>query len=90
MWKGTSRYAIGVGVHSIKKPDSWTKYLKVANLVIHSEYERKTIQNDIALIKLEKPVEFDTKNFRVIPVCVPTESESFQDKTSYATGWGTL
>ena len=58
--------------------------------MIHSKYQKKTLQNDIALIKLKMPVEFDTKMFRVIPVCVPTLSKSFQGKTAYATGWGTL
>ena len=42
----------------------------------------------LEILIFKTPVQFDTKTFRVIPVCVPTLSRSFQGKNSYATGWG--
>lgn len=43
--------------------------------------------NDIAIIRLDSPVEF-TKQVR--PVCLPTGSSTYAGKTATVIGWGSL
>uniref|UniRef100_A0A670Z875 Peptidase S1 domain-containing protein n=1 Tax=Pseudonaja textilis TaxID=8673 RepID=A0A670Z875_PSETE len=43
---------------------------------------------DIALIQLEKPVDFTNS---IMPICLPTSSENFSTETDcWVTGWGTI
>jgi hypothetical protein len=61
-----------------------------SKIIIHSDYNKTLIINDIALIKLSKPVKLDLINYHIIPVCIPTTSDYNQNKTAYATGWGSV
>lgn len=60
----------------------------VERIVVHPGYQTTVIDNDIALIQLAEPVEFD--DF-VRPACLPSDSnineEEYYSKC-YATGWG--
>jgi hypothetical protein len=58
----------------MKNLDPWSETnLAVNKIIVHPNYERNTFQNDIALIKLRKRLNFDEKKFRIIPVCIPEE-----------------
>jgi hypothetical protein len=61
-----------------------------SKIIIHSDYNKTLIINDIALIKLSQPVKLDLINYHIIPVCIPTTSDYNQNKTAYATGWGSV
>ena len=43
------------------------------------------IQNDIALLKLKKPIRF---NEEISPICLPDAYENFEGQHCVATGWG--
>lgn len=60
----------------------------VAELKIHESYNSDTNKNDIALIRLTKPIAY---NENVGPVCLPwgREQETFENKKVILTGWGT-
>lgn len=60
---------------------------KVAEVTTHPKYNARNYDNDIAVIKLDEPVEF---NEVLHPVCMPTPGRSFKGETGIVTGWGAL
>ena len=77
-------------------PENTLSYLKIMlnifagidRIVLHENFTsgvtRGIITNDIALIRLKQPIEFN--NF-VQPVCLP-ESATKENDILWATGWG--
>lgn len=57
----------------------------VKNVVIHEEYYRGALFNDIALLFLEFPVELAPN---VAPICLPQQGENVDDRNCIASGWG--
>lgn len=54
-------------------------------VIVHPDYDSKTLENDLALIKMKKPVPFRDD---IQPVCMPRLGEDFTGLDGYATGWG--
>lgn len=54
-------------------------------VIIHPKYDSKTLENDLALIKLKRPVPFRED---IQPICLPAIDEDFTGLDGYATGWG--
>jgi len=52
---------------------------------VNQDFHPKNFNNDIALIKLDRPVTFKK---HIQPVCLPDKDELLHDKTGYVTGWG--
>jgi len=52
---------------------------------VNKDFHPKNFNNDIALIKLDRPVTFKK---HIQPVCLPDKDELVHDKTGYVTGWG--
>lgn len=50
-----------------------------------SHYDYDEYANDIALIKLDRKIELTD---RIRPVCLPDESDNFEESTCIVTGWG--
>ncbi|XP_064117235.1 LOW QUALITY PROTEIN: uncharacterized protein LOC135222835 [Macrobrachium nipponense] len=61
--------------------------IPVSEVVIHPEYYAGNLQNDIALMTLQYPVDFD-KNPHISPVCLPEKYDSFIGQRCHSTGWG--
>lgn len=57
-------------------------------LIINENYDSNTNKNDIGLIKLTKPIEY---NANVGPVCLPwnLQDKDLEGKTTTLAGWGT-
>ncbi|EDW00884.1 transmembrane protease serine 3 [Drosophila grimshawi] len=51
----------------------------------HELYDQRSFENDIALIRLEQPVTFETI---LRPVCLPAPDSSFDGRVGIVTGWG--
>lgn len=60
---------------------------KVEEITTHPKYNARTYDNDIAIIKLDEPVEMTEL---LHPVCMPTPGKSFKGETATVTGWGAL
>lgn len=60
---------------------------KVDIVVIHPNFDPKTFEYDLALLKFYEPIEF-TSN--VIPICTPEADQDLDGKTAWVTGWGRL
>jgi hypothetical protein len=58
----------------------------VAGLHVHSDYNSQTVENDIALIRLARPIVFDAD---VSAICVPLSSQkrAIYDKSLIMAGW---
>jgi len=77
-----------VGAHNLKDSyDSAKKELKVSRIVKHYGYNKKTISNDIALIKLATSL---TWTDEVVPACMPDSDISATGSNDcMISGWGT-
>lgn len=54
-------------------------------VIVHPDYEAKTLENDLALIKFKKPIPYRED---IQPICLPAVNEDFTGLDGYATGWG--
>ena len=62
----------------------------VVDRIIHSEYHPRTFDNDIALLTLDRDVEY---NDFIHPICLPLHHEEVQKRTfggrsAVVAGWG--
>ncbi|XP_057659317.1 serine protease filzig [Diorhabda carinulata] len=59
----------------------------VKRVIVHKQYDAQTFENDLALLELEKPVQFDQ---HIVPICLPQDNEDFTGRMATVTGWGRL
>jgi len=79
-----SRYSVGLGLHD-RQDGLYRQIIRVAKVIKHERYNiPKTMDNDITLLKLEKPAVI---NDYVSPVCLP-KTDVPDGKMCYVTGWG--
>ena len=63
--------------------------MNVGQIKNHPDYNDVTTNNDFALLRLKKAVDFCTHS-HIRPICLPTDtSESFAGVDAIVTGWGT-
>jgi len=60
----------------------------VEEITMHPEYDKRKIDNDIALLKLKEPVEITKASF-ITPACLPADNENtFEGEEAVVAGWG--
>ena len=59
------------------------KKIGVRDLKMHENYDDKSFENDIALIRLDRKVEF-TKS--VYPICLPPKGKEYTDTRAFVVG----
>lgn len=82
-------YTVLVGAH---KRSSSGKTFQVQNIIWNRKYSEFSLQNDIALLILETPIDFEEKELKgkARPICLPTKSvSSYAGKMATVVGWGT-
>jgi hypothetical protein len=57
----------------------------VASIITHTEFNARTLANDIALILLDQPFNLDQ---HINVVCLPSQNYIAIDRNCYASGWG--
>jgi len=77
-----SSYTVRVGEHDRNRKEGSEEDMRVSRVVKHRSYNPRTMNNDIAMFKLSKPVKF---NKYVQPACLASGPAS---GTCYITGWG--
>ncbi|CAF1021331.1 unnamed protein product [Brachionus calyciflorus] len=94
--KAEHAYKLYFGVHDINNvlkhtPTNITVGIEADSIHVHEGYSTESALNDIAIIKLSRPVEF---NRFIQPACLPNPKINIypvkENITSYAAGWGTL
>lgn len=78
-----------MGDYDITGPvESKTSVTKnVRHVIVHRSYDAATFANDLALLELESPVQFDT---HIVPICMPNDKDDFTGRMATVTGWGRL
>lgn len=82
-----------MGEHDLKRDDDKAEPIDVGvkDRIIHSDYHPRTFDNDIALLVLERDVQFTDK---IAPICLPSvydfvQKKDFTGTTPRVAGWGT-
>jgi len=79
-----------VGAHYLDGYESGRQTVSVSRIIPHENYVSKTMENDIALLKLATPLTWTDK---IRPVCLPDSdlsSTGSRGKTCVISGWGKL
>jgi len=71
-------------IHSNNEPQKHVDRM-VKSLVLHPKWNAKTMENDIALLKLFEPVRFSPT---VIPICISDDVNDLVGQNASVTGWG--
>ncbi|XP_067848566.1 coagulation factor X-like [Heptranchias perlo] len=81
-------FTVILGEHNLDVDEGFEQTLNVSRINIHSRYTQATFENDIALLELETPIEF---NNYTIPICLPETdfAEFFLMNSEYGatSGW---
>lgn len=86
-----SQIQVSVAEHNLVGDDSHhqelhRKMVRVHQIVMHPSYVTRQLADDIALVYLDQPVEW---NEFVQPACLPNpDKESFAGLVATASGWG--
>uniref|UniRef100_A0A7M5X8Q4 Peptidase S1 domain-containing protein n=2 Tax=Clytia hemisphaerica TaxID=252671 RepID=A0A7M5X8Q4_9CNID len=81
------RFQVKLGDHN-RKVDEGEQFIQVSRIIVHEQYRSSKFNNDIALLKLERPAIFGRN---VQPVCLPNQGDSPQvGSKCYLTGWGKM
>ncbi|EDW36357.1 GL17749 [Drosophila persimilis] len=59
----------------------------VKRVIVHRQYDPATFENDLALLEMDSPVQFDT---HIVPICMPNDAADFTGRMATVTGWGRL
>ncbi|XP_018372078.1 PREDICTED: uncharacterized protein LOC108766973 isoform X2 [Trachymyrmex cornetzi] len=59
----------------------------VRRVIVNRGYDPATFENDVALLELESPVQFDE---HIVPICMPEDGVDFTGRMATVTGWGRL
>lgn len=78
-----------MGGQNIRNPDEESQiWSKVKSVKAHESYNPRRIVNDVALLKLEAPVEY---NQYIQPICLPAAAQNPANPNKcYAVGWGRI
>jgi len=80
----SGKFSVRVGEHDKWVTEGSEVDIKVAKVFRHPKFDHHTYNNDIALFKLEKPIQY---NKYVSPACLPN-SDIPPGTNCYVTGWG--
>jgi len=76
---------VELGQHDLSSP---AMNPKVEKPIVHEEYDKIRVINDIALLKLQDPVDFN-KHPNIRPICLPSNSrENYAGSRAIVAGWG--
>ncbi|KAB0796104.1 hypothetical protein PPYR_10165 [Photinus pyralis] len=59
----------------------------VSAVEVHPEFYAGTLYNDLALLRMDKPVDLG-KNLHISPACLPHPHEDYTGQRCWTTGWG--
>ncbi|KAM8962429.1 serine protease 27-like [Pelodytes ibericus] len=81
-----SDYTVNLGAYQLSVPTG--VMAKVSAIYIHPTYRRAGSSGDIALIKLQTPVQYTDY---ILPICVPDAKVVFPNNfICFVTGWGSI
>ncbi|KHJ47096.1 trypsin [Trichuris suis] len=82
------KYFVAAGLHDIREQSSSTTQRVQVKGYLHLDYDADVMQNDVAIVILEKPLRFTDS---VRPICLPKSSDpSVPLSGCYIAGWGIM
>ncbi|CAF2818015.1 unnamed protein product [Rotaria sp. Silwood2] len=80
------KYLVYIGLHDINQPVYNEQQIVAENIFMHEQYNTLTSENDIAIIRLSKPVTISDK---INVICLPGPEAHNANETVWVAGWGT-
>ncbi|XP_054718614.1 uncharacterized protein LOC129228011 [Uloborus diversus] len=79
---------VRLGDWDVHRDDEFYPYVEkyVVEAVVHPDFYPGNLQNDLALLRLESPV--DPTSPHISPACLPELNERFDNLRCWVTGWG--
>lgn len=86
--QSTSELKVRLGEWDVHRDDEFYPFVEkdIRDVVIHPEFVSGNLVNDIALLRLDSPV--DPTLPHVNPACLPMLDENFARQKCWVTGWG--
>merc|ERR1712038_91789 len=84
--QSASELKVVAGDHNLARDEGTEQTVDVSRIIMHPDYNPRTIYNDICILKLEKDMDI---NSYVKGVSLPYQNEEFSGKGTVS-GWGTL
>jgi len=81
-----SQYSVYVSMHDINQPIYGEQKIAAQQIFVHEQYNKQTQENDIAIIRLAKPMTISDK---VNIICLPGPEANSANDTVWVAGWGT-
>jgi len=80
-----------LGNHLQSQTDSAERRINVKRVVDHPNYNSRTLNNDFSLLELSTPVNLESVDPEIRPVCLPSASNpsQYENVVSVVSGWGT-
>ncbi|KAG5681913.1 hypothetical protein PVAND_011317 [Polypedilum vanderplanki] len=85
----TSQIRIRVGEYDFSHIQEQLPYIEraISKKIVHPKYNFYTYEYDLALVKLEQPLEFAP---HISPICLPATEDLLVGENATLTGWGRL
>uniref|UniRef100_T1J1Z4 Peptidase S1 domain-containing protein n=1 Tax=Strigamia maritima TaxID=126957 RepID=T1J1Z4_STRMM len=80
-----SLYTVLAGTYNIRILETSRRILRVKRVILHPGFNRRTYNNDIALLELRETLVF---NSYIQPTCMPLRIRSYNGIAAMAVGWG--
>ncbi|KAK4337406.1 hypothetical protein RND71_043353 [Anisodus tanguticus] len=80
---------VRLGEWDVHRDDEFYPYVEknVAQVLKHPQFYAGTLENDIALLRLESPIKL-SENPHISPACLPGYGENFAGRKCWVAGWG--
>jgi hypothetical protein len=77
------KITIRAGEYDFNDNAAGTEDITLESMTMHEEYNSQTFDNDIAMLKLSKPV---TLGNSIYPICLPKAGDNFDNRRSFVIG----
>merc|ERR1712180_454353 len=80
-----------LGNHLQSQTDSGERRIDVKRVVDHPNYNDRTLNNDFSLLELSTPLDLESVDPQIRPICLPTASNpsQYENVMAVVSGWGT-
>ncbi|XP_054158282.1 chymotrypsin-like elastase family member 2A [Oppia nitens] len=75
-------------ISEVNNPYRRSRFVYDNDIIVHPDYDITTISNDIALLKLDKPLRLDDVDNHLQPICLPPTYGKYANNNCTLTGWG--
>uniref|UniRef100_A0A2K6F4J5 Vitamin K-dependent protein C n=1 Tax=Propithecus coquereli TaxID=379532 RepID=A0A2K6F4J5_PROCO len=88
--EGSRKLIVRLGEYDLRRWENLELDLGIKEVLIHPNYSRSTTDNDIALLRLDRPA---TLSQNIVPICLPDSGLAERELTqagqeTVVTGWG--